>query len=89
MVTNEDWEAGVWFLTEEGKEIFSICYHIQTGYGAHPASYQMGNSGSFLEVKRPEREANHSLPTHPHQVPRLRIRRAIPPHPVTSSWRGD
>jgi len=28
---------------------------------AHPASYQMGNGGCFLGVKRPAREADHSV----------------------------
>jgi hypothetical protein len=36
---------------------------LQTGSGAHPTSYLMGPGGSFPEVKRPEREINHSPPT--------------------------
>jgi hypothetical protein len=39
---------------------------VQTGPGAHPASYTMG-SGSFPGVKRPGRGVDH-----PHQVPRLK-----------------
>jgi hypothetical protein len=35
-------------------------YRIQTGSGAHPASYPMGAEGSFPEVKRPRCEADHS-----------------------------
>jgi len=31
---------------------------VQTGPGAHPASYTMG-TGSFLGVKRPERGVDH------------------------------
>jgi hypothetical protein len=34
---------------------------VQTGSGAHPASYQIGMGGIFpLEVKRSELEADHS-----------------------------
>jgi preprotein translocase subunit SecG len=46
--------------------IIIIIIIIQTGSGAHPASYPMGTRGSFPEVKRPGREADHS----PHLVPR-------------------
>ena len=35
---------------------------VQTGFGAHPASYSMGNRVSFPGVKRPKREADHSPP---------------------------
>jgi hypothetical protein len=34
-----------------------LFHNIQTGSGAHPASYPMGTEG----VKEPEREANNSL----------------------------
>jgi hypothetical protein len=41
---------------------FSLSLHVQTGSGAHPASYPM-NTGSFYpEVKRPGCEADHSPP---------------------------
>ena len=40
---------------------------VQTGPGAHPASYTMG-TGSFLGVKRPERGVDHP----PHLAPRLK-----------------
>jgi hypothetical protein len=36
--------------------------HVQTGSGAHSVCYQLGNGGSFPGVKRPGREADHSLP---------------------------
>jgi hypothetical protein len=36
--------------------------HVQTGPGAHPASCTMG-AGSFLGVKRPGRDADHTLPS--------------------------
>jgi hypothetical protein len=34
-----------------------------TGSGAHPASYSMGTRGFFPRIKRPGREADHSLPS--------------------------
>jgi hypothetical protein len=40
---------------------------VQTGPGAHPASYTMG-TGSFPGVKRPGRGVDHP----PHLVPRLK-----------------
>jgi hypothetical protein len=39
---------------------FSLHHRVQTGSGAHPASYPMGTRGSFPEEKRPGREADHS-----------------------------
>jgi hypothetical protein len=41
----------------------SLHHRVQTGSGAHPASYSMGNRALFLWVKRPEREADHSPPS--------------------------
>jgi hypothetical protein len=38
-------------------------HRVQTGSGAHPVSYPMVNRGSFLGVKRPEHEADHSSPS--------------------------
>jgi len=38
-------------------------YHrVQTGSGAHPASYPMGIRGSFPGIKRSGHEANHHSP---------------------------
>jgi hypothetical protein len=37
-------------------------HRVQTGSGAHPASYPMVTKSSFPRVKRPEREADHSTP---------------------------
>ena len=45
-----------------GGVIFSAT--VQTGPGAHPASYIMG-TGSFLGVKRPERGVDHPPPLAP------------------------
>jgi hypothetical protein len=44
-------------------KIFSLLYIVQTGSGVHPTSYKMGTGGSFPEVKRQGREADHSPPT--------------------------
>jgi hypothetical protein len=42
---------------------FSSSPCVQTGSGAHPASYPMGTGGSFSGGKgRPERDADHSPP---------------------------
>jgi hypothetical protein len=42
---------------------FSLRHDIQTGSGAYPASYLMDTRSSFLGIKRPGREADHSLPS--------------------------
>jgi hypothetical protein len=42
---------------------FSLLHIVQTGFGVHPTSYKMGTGGSFSEVKRQGREADHSPPT--------------------------
>jgi hypothetical protein len=46
-----------------GKGKNSLFHVIQISSGAHPASYPMGTGDSFLGVKRPGREADHSPPT--------------------------
>jgi hypothetical protein len=47
-----------------GEEDFSSNLCVQTGSGAHPASYPMGTGGPFLRDKaRPGRDANHSPPS--------------------------
>jgi hypothetical protein len=43
---------------------FSSSLCVQTGSGAHPASYPMGTGGSFPGGKaRPGRDADHSPPS--------------------------
>jgi hypothetical protein len=43
-----------------GAEDFSSSFCVQTGSGAHPASYPMGTGGSFTGGKaRPRRDADH------------------------------
>jgi hypothetical protein len=47
-----------------GAEDFSSSLYVQTGSGAHPASYPMGTGGSFPGGKgRPGRDADHSPPS--------------------------
>jgi hypothetical protein len=47
-----------------GTRNFSLHHRcVQNGSGAHPASYPMDTSGSFLGVKRPGREADQSPPS--------------------------
>jgi hypothetical protein len=54
------WTAGVGFPAEARD--FSILDSVQTGSGAHPASYSMFTVTLAPEVKRPGREADHSPP---------------------------
>jgi hypothetical protein len=47
-----------------GAEDFSSSLCVQTGSGAHPASYPVGTGGPFLGGKaRPGRDADHSPPS--------------------------
>jgi hypothetical protein len=47
----------------EARDFFSILC-VQTGSGAHPASYTMGTGGPFPGAKaRPGRDADHSPPS--------------------------
>jgi hypothetical protein len=63
---------------------FSLRHHLQTCSGAHPA-YLVDNRGSFLGIKRPGREANHSLPSS------AEVKECVELYlhsPNTFSWRG-
>jgi hypothetical protein len=51
--------TGVRFAGRDG--ISSPHHRVQTGCGAHTASYAIGTSGSFPAVKRLGREADHSI----------------------------
>jgi hypothetical protein len=42
---------------------FSLLHRVQTGSGAHPASYPTGTEGSFRGVRRTGREADQSPPS--------------------------
>jgi hypothetical protein len=47
-----------------GAKDFSSSLFVQTGSGAHPASYTMGTGGPFPGGKaRPGRDADHSPPS--------------------------
>jgi hypothetical protein len=51
-------------LSPTGAENFSSSPCVQTGSGAHPASYPMGTGGSFPGGKaRPGRDSDHSPPS--------------------------
>jgi hypothetical protein len=54
-------DRGSRVLFPAGAGNFSLHHRFQNGSGAHPASYPMGIRGSFPGVKRPVREADHSL----------------------------
>jgi hypothetical protein len=54
---------------------FSLRYHVQTVSGAHPASYPMGNGGSFPG------DLGINLCNHFHLMSKLRTRGAILPVP--------
>jgi hypothetical protein len=57
-----DWAIGVRSLTETEDIYSSLC--VQTGSGAHPASYTVGTRGPFPGGKvRPGRDADHSPPS--------------------------
>jgi hypothetical protein len=57
----DDRGSGVRFPA--GARNFSLHHRVQNGSEAHPASYPTGTRGSFLGVKRPGREADHSSPS--------------------------
>jgi hypothetical protein len=42
---------------------FSLHHRVQNGFGAHPASYPVGTTGSSLGVEWLGREADHSPPS--------------------------
>jgi hypothetical protein len=46
-----------------GARVVSFLHSLQTDSEDHLASYKIGTCGFFLEVKRPEREANQSPPS--------------------------
>jgi hypothetical protein len=47
---------------EQGR-YFSLCHRVQTGSGAHSASYPMGTAALSPGIKRPGREAEYSPPS--------------------------
>jgi hypothetical protein len=63
---------------------FSFLHSVQTGTEANPASYPKITGVISLEVKRPEREANHSPPS----SVEIKNGGTVYPLPHMSSWRG-
>jgi hypothetical protein len=58
----DDWAIEV--QSSAGAKDFSSILCVQTGAGAHPASYTMGTGGPFPGGKaRPGRDADHSPPS--------------------------
>jgi hypothetical protein len=57
----DEWEVGIRVL-KKSKE-FSLLHIVETGSGAHSASYSMSTESSFSGVKRQGREADHSTTT--------------------------
>jgi len=55
--------SGVWILG--GERDFYLLRNVQTGSGAHPASYLMDKGGFFPRIKRPGREFYHWSPSIP------------------------
>jgi hypothetical protein len=56
------WTEGSDFESLQCQELY-LLHSVQTGSGAHTASYSMRNGGSFPKVKRPGSESHHSPPT--------------------------
>jgi hypothetical protein len=73
-----NWTAGVCFPVVAG--IF-LLHSVHPGSGTQPTSYPIGAGGSFREVKRPGREADHTFPIGAEG----KIDGAISPLPKTSS----
>jgi hypothetical protein len=68
-----------------GARNFSLHHRVQNGFGADPASYPTVIRGSFPGVKRPGREADHSLPSSEEVKECLEL---YLHSPNTPSWRG-
>jgi hypothetical protein len=64
------------FMEAQQVQDLSLIQSVQTGSGAHPASCPMGTGGDFPEVKRQQRESDHSPPS----SAEVKKGRAIPPH---------
>jgi hypothetical protein len=74
------WTIGV--RSPTGAKDFSSSPCVQTGSGAHPASYPMGTEGLSPGVKR---GWGVTLTTHPHLVPRLIMSRNYTSSPPCAS----
>jgi hypothetical protein len=74
------WTAGVAFPA--GARNYSHLHSVQTGSGAHPASYSIGTKAISPQVKRPRHEEDHSPPS----SIEVNTGGAIPTLPHTPSW---
>ena len=57
------WAGQSGVLIPAGARDFCVLQNAQTGCGSQTASHSTGTGGSFAEVKRPQREGNHSPPS--------------------------
>jgi hypothetical protein len=73
-----------WVRFQEGTGNFSLLRRVQTGSGAHLASYVIVTGGSSPVIKRPGREADRSR----HSSAEVKESVALYLHPSMSSWRG-
>jgi hypothetical protein len=67
-----------------GAGSFSLRLRVQTGSGAHPASYQMRTGRSSPGSKAAGREADHSTPSSAEVKERVELYL----HSLSTSWRG-
>jgi len=67
-----------------GAKSFSLRHRVQTGSGAHSATYPMGTEALCLGVKWPGREADHSPPS----SARVKECMELYLHSPNTSWRG-
>jgi hypothetical protein len=75
-------DRAIEFRFPAGAKGFSSSLCVQTGSGAHPASFTMGTGGPFPGDKaRPGRDADHS----PHLVPRSSMSRSYMSSPPRAS----
>jgi hypothetical protein len=74
-----DDRRGIWVQFPERAEYF--LQSIQTGFGAHPASYPIGIRGTFRGIKQPKREADQL-------VLRLIMSEAVGLHPPPMRLHG-
>jgi hypothetical protein len=66
-------------LTPARARDLSLLQNVQTGHGAHTASYSTGTRGSFPQANN---GLDMMLITHPHPGPTLRMNGAILPLPL-------
>jgi hypothetical protein len=72
----DNWAIEVRFPADAKEFFCSLC--VQTSFGAHPASCTMGTGGPCPRLMSSK---GVTLATHPHLVPRLRMRRSYTSSP--------